>query len=122
MPEKLNVYEPLIVEANTIKGLEYLKPTDKFVFKRLNIKERLEASVVEAKYKKGEKLDILSENIAYILSLFTFACMSKPDKFEFEDLVDVEPLLELYQKYSDWLNFFRPSVPQSEKNSSASTS
>jgi hypothetical protein len=100
--------KPLVVNANEISGLETVN--GRFVFKRPTIKDRLQIGVLTAKFKQSQELDALHENMAYILATLQVVCTEKPLGFVFEDCYEVESIFALFDKYSQWLEFFRKPV------------
>jgi hypothetical protein len=119
--EKLKGFEPnrpLVVRPNEIDGLENF--AGKFVFKRPTVKDRIDIAIRQSKLKENTELDVISDNVSYMLATFAVICTEKPADFSFDELYEIEPLYALFGRYSDWLECFRLSV-QARKEAAGAT-
>jgi hypothetical protein len=107
--KKFDPHKPLVINPAEISGLEAF--VGKFVFKRVNIKDRLQIGIQTAKLKQTQELDVFYDNLAYVLATLQTVCTEKPFGFEFEECMEVESLFILFERYNEWVEFFRLSIP-----------
>lgn len=114
--EAFDPSKPFVIEASEIKGLEHF--TGRFIFRRPTVSDRLKIGVRAAKLKDNASLDVTYDNIAYILATFAVIATEKPQGFDFDNAYEVDSLFELYERYNEWLTFFRIRVQLNQENTS----
>lgn len=102
--------KPCIIKPEEIAGLEEYHEKGRFVFKRPTVSDRLKIGIKEAKYKENLELEAGYSNLAHILATFSVVCSETPKEFSFDNLYEFDPLFTLYDRYNEWLSFFRLSV------------
>lgn len=101
--------KPCVIKASEIEGFaEY--GDQRFVFKRPTVGDRLKIGIREAKYKENLDLDVAYGNIAHLLATFSVVCTEAPKGFVFDEVFDFDPLFALFDRFNEWLSFFRLSV------------
>lgn len=118
--KRLSLFEPnkpFIIRADEIKGFEEYG-AEKFVFKRPNVGDRLKIGIREVKYRENLELGGGYDSLAHVLATFAIVCTEMPEGFNFEKVYDFDPLFALYDRFNEWLSFFRLSVQLRQEISS----
>ena len=102
---------------------EHGKYRGTFVMHRPTIKERLTIGVVEANLlgnTNRDAVDVVTRNIAHMVSTFKHVVDECPDWFDLESLTDYSVLEALYLKFMEKMSPFREGLSEDEANSGAS--
>lgn len=95
------------------------KKSGSFTAKYMGVGARLRLGAIRAKLLDGapsQSIDVLTDDIAYMIAYLTVALINTPSWFNYDDLDDIGDLRELYMEVYKFVSSFRG---QNEQNSNA---
>lgn len=106
--------KPFIIKASEIEGMGDYGDA-RFVIKRPTVSDRIKIGIRDAKYKENLTLDNLYSNLTHLLATFSVLCTESPKGFDFEAVYEYDSLYVLYDRFNEWLQFFRLSVQERQE-------
>ena len=94
-----------------------------FTIKYQSLIDRMKIGTLRAKYLGDvqNKVDIYTDNIAYMCATLETLLISKPKWFNLEILDDYSVLEAVYEEYMNWSNSFRRDVEPSDNEEDSGT-
>jgi len=100
--------------------IEVVGEKEKFVFKRLNVSDVISVNVRKARLMEGlteDQITVAGHNLAHMVATLEKAVVS-PQNYEPANLFDFEPLNNVWEQYTTWVDSFREVVEEKQKENS----
>lgn len=100
------------------------KKSGSFTAKYMGVGARLRLGAIRAKLLDGapsQSVDVLTDDIAYMIAYLTVALINTPSWFNYDDLDDIGDLRGLYMEVYKFVNSFRGQNAQNSNAGDSST-
>ncbi|QKE56372.1 tail assembly protein [Bacillus phage YungSlug] len=86
-----------------------------FKFHHPTVLERMQIGVMKTNMLGGmPATDVLTDNIAHMTAILSYACDEMPNWFKVDEIYDYEVLDRVYEVYNEWYGSFRKSSGEAD--------